>query len=583
MRIPTTLGVMAMALSFGQTAIADHHGDHGKRPNVIVIMADDYGRDAASLYYPFSEAEEFNTNAPTLALGKLADKGILFTNAWAMPACTATRGGRSLGVNPSTSGIATALGRLTPRVGAAGTRYDGVEFPPYMINPHDPSQVQMMARNAGYRTYKLGKWHEATYNNDPVLGIQDVLDSGFEVFYGVLPGIPSTGYGGGADPTPNWTPENSLGLGETNEFMTSALVSMAIKLIKKSGDKPFYISLDFSAPHFPYEVAPGPGAPAPLENQHDWRTLHPVIHAEIIEQVKAAYGGEYPTAGTAVSPGPNFRPEARAAFKSLIAYMDVQIKRLMEHVDLKNTYVIFTGDNGTQGNVPLFPPWFGAVEPPWDENKSKTTLYRNGYEIPFIIAGPGIAKRGRESDVPVNTTDIYATVLDMMGIPQPHHTKDESFSLVNVLHGGEGYRKFNIAESFTPTAAVGGIVAVPGTYFAEEGRVVGTSRFRLQARAVIGDDNGFVCRPGSSQDPAADCYNEHTGRYEKDIVLQFYDLYSDPFENDALVIDEMSPYQYKAFQKLCDAINKVSYNAKFYQNAGDCKSDGSNLTDIDPI
>ena len=140
MKIPIHLGVLAAALTLGQASIADDtnsSGHPGKRPNIIVILADDYGKDAASLYYPATEAAEFPETAPTLALAKLAEQGILFTNAWAQPACTATRGTRSLGTYPSTNGVGTALGFRTPRFGAPGSLFDGVEFPPTMVNPHE--------------------------------------------------------------------------------------------------------------------------------------------------------------------------------------------------------------------------------------------------------------------------------------------------------------------------------------------------------------------------------------------------------------------------------------------------------------
>jgi arylsulfatase A-like enzyme len=596
-------------MTLGQVSIADDtnsSGYPGKRPNIIVILADDYGKDAANLYNTATEADVFPETAPTPALEKLADRGVLFTNAWAMPGCTATRAGRSLGKLSSTTGIAFPLGRQTPRVGADGSRFEGVEFPPTMLNPADPHLLQRLAKKVGYKTYKLGKWHETTNwvppqdprVGDPTLSVPDVLNSGFDAFYGQYDGQPLTGYGGGTAAEPDfWHSENSLGEGETSEFLTSALVSKAIRFIHHSGDEPYLMMLDVAAPHFPYEVAPGPGAPAPLENQGDWRTLHPVKHAGIIEQVEAAFGGTYPPAGTGISlPPTGSTPEertaqARAAFKSLIAYMDVQIGRLMQHVDLKDTYVIFAGDNGTQGflRAPIFPAWFNSVEPPWDPNRSKVFLYRNGYEVPFLVTGPHIKKRGRTSDAAVTTTDIYATVLDIMGVRQPNQSRGESCSFMSVLRGDEGERQYNVTESFPPTATVGGLLAVAGASAVDDGRVVGDSRFRLIARPVfeIDPDTGatgaYVCKPGSQQDPLKDCLNEHTGIYEKVTEVEFYDLKYDPFENDSLVVEEMAADQLQAFQKLCGAINKVSKRATFYQNGGDCLKDGSNLKDIDPL
>ena len=185
---------------------------------------------------------------------------------------------------------------------------------------------------------------------------------------------------------------------------------------------------------------------------------------------------------------------------------------------------------------------------------------------------------------PDTTTDIYATVLDIIGVKQPKQSKRDSLSFMSVLSGGNGKRKYNVTESFPPTATVGGILPVAGASAVDDGRVVGDSRFRLIARPVFdAATNAYVCSPGSQQDPFKDCLNENTGIYEKVINLEFYDLEHDPFENDALVVDEMSPYQLEAFLKLCDAINNVSSRAIYYQNGADCHADGSNLTNIDPL
>ena len=56
-------------------------------PNILVIIADDYGADSSSLY---------NTNAsaslpPTPNIEALARSGVLFRNAYANPVCSPTR------------------------------------------------------------------------------------------------------------------------------------------------------------------------------------------------------------------------------------------------------------------------------------------------------------------------------------------------------------------------------------------------------------------------------------------------------------------------------------------------------------
>ena len=47
--------------------------------------------------------------------------------------------------------------------------------------------------------------------------------------------------------------------------------------------------------------------------------------------------------------------------------------RLMKHVDWDDTYMVFVGDNGTQGGGPVF----SVIEPPNDTTRSKATVYRS--------------------------------------------------------------------------------------------------------------------------------------------------------------------------------------------------------------
>ena len=57
----------------------------------------------------------------------------------------------------------------------------------------------------------------------------------------------------------------------------------------------------------------------------------------------------------------------------------------------ENTYVIFLGDNGTAG--------ISHASPPFRRGRSKNAVYQGGVNVPFIVAGPGVA-RGAVSEVP---------------------------------------------------------------------------------------------------------------------------------------------------------------------------------------
>ena len=621
-----------------------------KRPNIIVFMADDLGQDAVSLYNEFTADADYPLNAPMPALESLAAQGVTFKNAWAMPVCSTTRAARSTGLYASTTGAGQVMGAFTPRFGAPGSRFDGVEFPPSILNPDDPHLLQKLLQKKGYRTYKFGKWHEVEVDTDGVelelegdgsfnaldlsdvnagrlaaQGLDDTRRAGFDEFYGLLSGrfggINLNGYGGGELEGTGGTASDSILLidsrkggddprNPTNEFADSAMVSRAIQLIKEAeaDGKPYFIEYSALAPHFEYEIAPGPWDTTPPSDYAGepggWRTLDKEIHKDLIvqiidayndldalgidiEDVRAnldAYSDLYPDIGTRPEfPGPNSIPQRRAAFKSLLAHMDLQLGRLLEHVDLNETFVIFVGDNGTQGGGR-----FGVVEDPNDNNRSKATVYNNGVLVPFVFAGPSHPyaykkgdPRGTMIDDLVDATDIYATALQIGGVRQPRETRYSSFSFSRSLNGIKTWRRVNVAELFNATATVGGL-GVGVTPFGGVGRAIGDGRFRLITHAVFNDDNTFVCRADSVQDPLLDCLNEETGIYEKEYELEFYDLASDPFENDALLRSEMNREQRRAFYRLCYKLNWIGKRAVYYHNGKICEFDGSNLIDPNP-
>ena len=337
-----------------------------------------------------------------------------------------------------------------------------------------------------------------------------------------------------------------------------------------------------------------------------WRTLDKDIHKEVIVQIIDAFNDLdalgltvedirndldthgpilYPDVGTR-APGPpaSALPEdvakRVAAFKGLVSYMDVQMARLLEHVDMKNTYVLFVGDNGTQGGGPVF----SVTEPPIDTFKSKATVYRAGREVPFVFAGPGYVKNKWRNDL-VNVTDIYATALQIMGIKQPRKTRGSSYSFLSTLYGGYSQRRVNISEQWPATATVGGtnrIGSGAGGPFGSGARAISNGRYSLIAFNKLDENNFFVCLPGSSTLPTEDCFNEKTGIYEHVVELEFYDLKADPLEDDALAISEMNKYQRWNFYRLCHQLNGISKRATYYQNGRICKFNGEQLIDTEP-
>lgn len=112
----------------------------------------------------------------------------------------------------------------------------------------------------------------------------------------------------------------------------------------------------------------------------------------------------YPASGT----GP------RPRFLAMIAALDVQVGRVLAHVDLASALVFFVGDNGTPSKVspPDNTPGGSGFKFP-----GKTTTFERGIRVPFIMAGAGL--QPAVSTRLASVVDIVPTVCDYLGVPKP--------------------------------------------------------------------------------------------------------------------------------------------------------------------
>lgn len=111
----------------------------GTRPNVLLIMADDVGTDAIGCYG--------GQSYPTLHLDALAQGGMKFNHAYAMPVCHPSR-------------ICLMTGRYPFRFGAEGSRWG--DFPAAA----EGIAIGHRMKQAGYATAVAGKWQLCLMKND---------------------------------------------------------------------------------------------------------------------------------------------------------------------------------------------------------------------------------------------------------------------------------------------------------------------------------------------------------------------------------------------------------------------------------
>ena len=212
-RIVSLLGVF-IAFVFGELLA-------GQKPNVILMMADDLGYKDLSCYG--SEKQK------TPVLDKLAKEGIRLTSFYAgATVCTPSR-------------MALLTGAYPPRVGWRG---GVVGYGIKTLNGLAPEALTMgeVFKEAGYQTALIGKWH---LGDSPEL---QPMKQGFDTAYYIKKSNNQT--------KKLWRGSDLVADPFNNSRLTENFTGEAIKFIQANQEKPFFLYLPFTAPHFPAQSHP---------------------------------------------------------------------------------------------------------------------------------------------------------------------------------------------------------------------------------------------------------------------------------------------------------------------------------------
>ncbi len=323
----------------------------GSRPNIHFILADDLGWGDLSCYG--------RPDYQTPSLDKLASQGMRFTNAYSAAAvCTPTRVGFHTGRYPAR--LPVGLEEPIHERSSLGERVKTIGIP--LEHP----TVSSLIRSTGYETALVGKWHLGYL---PYFG---PLRSGFDEFFGIMSG--AVDHFTHKDMTANLdlyegeVPVDRVG------YMTELLTERAVEYIKRPHSKPFYLSLHYTAPHWPWE---GP-KDAAFSNAMN-------------------YGPAGFRAGGSIK-----------VYGEMMKSLDAGIGRVLGALRAtgleKNTLVIFTSDNGGE-----------RFSYNWPFSGSKGDLLEGGIRVPAIVRWPDMAPDGKISDQPVITMDWTATMIAASG------------------------------------------------------------------------------------------------------------------------------------------------------------------------
>jgi hypothetical protein len=125
----------------------------------------------------------------------------------------------------------------------------------------------------------------------------------------------------------------------------------------------------------------------------------------------------------------------------MLETVDTEIGRLLDALPA-DTAILLLGDNGSPGEV---------VVPPFDPQRAKFTVYEGGVNMPLILTAANVASPSSEIKVLVNTSDLFATVLDLAGAAIPPGILHDAVSLVDVLRGVRPARRFVFTEHLAST------------------------------------------------------------------------------------------------------------------------------------
>ncbi len=375
---------------------------NNKKPNIIVILADDLGWADLSCYgSSFYE---------TPNLDKLAASGIKFTQNYATcPVCSPTRSSMMTGKYPVKTGITDWI---------RGRQAEGVAKPyekliaqgiPYQLALGE-NTIGEQALNNGYKTFFAGKWH---------LGEEEKYwpqNQGFQTNIGGWKSGSPTGRindSTGGFFTPYKNP--MLSDGPKGEYITDRLTNETIDFLDKNKESPFFIMYSLYAVHNPMQ------APKALIQKYQAKQkLLANGNAQKFAKDEDWMKNEKEWKRRLFQDNP--------VYAAMMENMDLNIGRLLEKIKQlgidDNTLVIFTSDNGGLSTAEGSPTTNGPLR------AGKGWLYEGGIRVPLIMYWKGKIIKGSTSDIPVTTADFFPTIANAFNT---NYKKDKNIDGDNIL------------------------------------------------------------------------------------------------------------------------------------------------------
>lgn len=427
-----------------------------KRPNILVILADDLG---------YSDLGCYGSEIQTPNLDRLASEGLRFSRFYNAGRSCPSRASLLTGLYPHEAGV----GRMTFEQNLPGYRgtmtHNGVTI------------AELLGAN-GYQTGMVGKWHVAETPlrpdqrdwlnhqvfHEPFAPLDNYpTRRGFQDFYGTIYGVVDY-----FDPFSLCNGETPIREVPKGYYSTVALADSAVSYVNRynQSDAPFFMYLSFHSPHWPlhaleedirkYENVYKVGWQAIREKRFE-RMLKLGIFGKQTDFLSARQSKKEWTENADSA----WDARAMAVHAAMIDRMDQGIGHVLDALEangqLDNTLILFMSDNGcspeicqnyspgendrpdmTRDGRPMIYPHhkeampgpettYASLGPEWANVANtpfrfwKAKMYEGGVCTPMIAHWPkGIrVKKGTMIDAPCHVIDVMATCIDLTGAAYP--------------------------------------------------------------------------------------------------------------------------------------------------------------------
>jgi arylsulfatase len=412
-----------------------------KRPNIIVILADDMG---------FSDIGCYGGEIATPNLDMLAKNGMRFTQFYNNARCCPTRACLLTGLYPHQAGI--------------GHMVDNKNNPAYQGYLNDSCvTIAEALKPAGYHPLMAGKWHAGEKRP------HWPADRGFEHFYGLVSGASNyfqleKGRTFAEDNTPI-DPTSAPGF-----YMTNAFTDRALRYIDdySRNTEPFFLYLAYTSPHWPLHALPEDIAKYKGKYMKGWDSLREERRQRMIDLGIIDKSTQLTPRDPKAKPWAELSQQQKeerdlrmAVYAAQIDRMDQNIGRLIaklkETGQYENTLILFMADNGGCAEVversedPSAPlgskgsflsygvPWANASNTPF--RLYKHWVHEGGISSPLIAHWPGHIQPNTFHRDPAHLIDIMPTCLELAAAKYPARFKGKSItplegrSLLPILQG----------------------------------------------------------------------------------------------------------------------------------------------------